>query len=192
MCGSATRAGIDSATTVGYLWFSHSVDLFSIPVYDFGGETRSGGAGLRTTPRHRGSPRRVRGTYRVQRRRSGDACRALAGTTRAAHAPRRFPLVSCSWGFPSSDGLFWLTIVTLEQNASDELVRALRSSDEYVNGERDGAPVFAHYVEVGMGHGVGYAFDGLTWVIVSGTLLDAESAARLAGDALISVRALNE
>lgn len=95
--------------------------------------------------------------------------------------------VTCTWGYPASDGLFHITVADIAPATGDELIALFRADGGYTESAHDGAPVFTRVVEDAMQYTLSHALSGQVWVIVDGTIIDEESAARLAGAGLTTV-----
>ena len=99
---------------------------------------------------------------------------------------------SCMWGYPQSDGLFYVSVAELEESTSDDLIAALRDSTLWDEVDVDGAPGFVQPFENELGGGaVAYVFDGSAWIIVIGTIVTVDSSVDVAAEALASIRASN-
>lgn len=100
-------------------------------------------------------------------------------------------VVTCNWGIPVSDGVFDVTVAQIEPAARDDLIAALHGAADYDYAEPEGLPSFQRAVTSGIGTYLGYAFDGLVWVIVDGTVVYEDSVIEVAADAARAVTLAN-
>lgn len=98
----------------------------------------------------------------------------------------------CLLGVPQSDAGLGVYTLEIAPDTRDDLIEALRADEAYTESDIDGAPSFAIATEEGMGGStVSYTFAGDAWIILRGTLIDIETASRVAAPVLASLRAAN-
>jgi hypothetical protein len=92
---------------------------------------------------------------------------------------------SCVWGIPYSDGAFRLSILSIAPGAQQKLIDAMAASSLYTRHDDRPYPIYSRTVNDSIGAG-GYAqgFAAGYWVMATGTLIDADTAAQIVGIAL--------
>ncbi|WP_448263547.1 hypothetical protein [Microbacterium aurum] len=119
---------------------------------------------------------------------AGDLPGSLARDA-AARAPQNR---GCLLGVPQSDAGVGVYTLEIAAPTRDNLIDALRADAGYTESSIDGAPSFAIATEDGLGGTtVSYTFVGDAWLILRGSLIDPETAARVAAPAIAELRASN-
>ena len=116
----------------------------------------------------------------------------LPGPAAREAAARASQNRGCLLGVPQSDAGLGVYTLEIAPETRDDLIEALRADEAYTESDIEGAPSFAIATEEGMGGStVSYAFAGDAWIILRGTLIDIETASRVAAPVLASLRAAN-
>ena len=99
----------------------------------------------------------------------------------------------CAWGVRGgSDGGVQAGLLQLPTDVREELVTALRGSDDYTEAAIDGATVFTAHVAGEIADGaVGYAFEANTWIAVVGNSKESAMRSGYLPAALAAVHAAN-
>jgi hypothetical protein len=92
---------------------------------------------------------------------------------------------TCAWGIPRSDGAFHVSVLSVAPEAQQKLIDAMAASSIYTRHDDRPYPIYSRTVDDPIGAG-GYAqgFAGGYWIIVTGTMTGADTAAQLVGVAL--------
>ncbi|MGB4779944.1 hypothetical protein [Microbacterium sp.] len=98
----------------------------------------------------------------------------------------------CLLGVPQSDSAVGVYTLEITPEARDDLIEQLRTDGGYAESQVDGAPSFAIATEEGLGGTtVSYTFVGDAWLILRGSLIDAQTAAWIAAPTVAQLRAAN-